>query len=122
MKKNLFILTCGLLWLFTLPCNAISREHLFELDRDFEDLRSVYVAPVQGMIEGNTIHLTFCENLWDVTVNITDAAGAVIDTYFLNEVECNDKLQIDLEGNEPGNYSIEVIMESGSMRDDFTVE
>lgn len=122
MKKNFFILTCGLLWLFTLPCNAISRDQLFELDRDFEDLRSVYVTPVQGTVEGNTIHLTFCENLWDVTVNIKDAAGTVIDTYFLNEVECKDTLQIALDGNEPGNYSIEVIMEAGSLQDDFTVE
>lgn len=124
MKKNLFILTCGLLSLFALPCNAINvnRQLLFDADWEFEELRSVYVAPVQGIIDGTTIQLTFCENLWDVTVNIKDAAGAVIDTYFLNEVQCNGTLQIALDGNEPGDYSIEVIMEAGSLHSGFTLE
>ena len=78
--------------------------------------------PVKGTINGSNIQLIFCENLWDVTVNIKDEAGIVLDTYFLDEVQYNATFQISLDGSLPGEYTIEVITESDNIHGDFSIE
>lgn len=125
MKKELTNWVFAFLLMFSLPYNAfadVDKNIAFEGDRVFEELRSIHVMPVKGTINGSTIQLTFCENLWDVTVNIKDEAGIVLDTYFLDEVQYNAIFRISLDGNQPGEYTIEVITESDNIHGDFNIE